>query len=76
MRKRRGLDARGGAFIDRLAVIVGRIAVVIAQVDVSGSLAFRHTDAGALSGPAACVGSTVTDVGACAVRGRVVLPAH
>jgi hypothetical protein len=43
---------------------------------VIGFLAFRDTDADALSGPAACVGFTVTDGGACALHGCVVLPAH
>ena len=72
MWKRWGLDAPVDAFIHHVSVV----GFFVSHVAVCGSVAFRDTDASALSGPAACVDSTVTDGGACAVHGCVVLPAH
>jgi len=72
MRKRWGLDAPVDAFVRHVNVVgsfVGHVAVI-------GSLAFRNTDADTLSGPVAYVSSTVSDDGACAVHGCVVLPAY
>ncbi len=70
MRKRWRLDAPVGAFVHRVDVVGSFVGYV------TGFLAFRDTDADGLGGPAACVGFTVTDDGACALHGCVVLPAH
>ena len=72
MRKRWRLDAPVDAFVHHVDVVGSLVSCIV----VIGFLAFRDTDADALSGPAACVGSTVTDGGPCALHGRVVLPAH
>ena len=72
MRKRWGFDAPIDAFIHYIGVVgsfVGHVAVI-------GFLDFRDTDEGSLGGPAAHVGSTVTDGGARALHGCVVLPAY
>ncbi len=82
MRKRRALDALADISAGRIDIIVGHadisgcIDVIVGQADVIDYLAFRDTDADALSGPAACFACAVTDGTACAVSSCVVLPAH
>lgn len=83
MRKRRALDTLADISAGRIDIIVGHagtfvsgIDVTVGQADIIDSLAFRDTDADALSDPAACFAYADTDGAACAVSSCVVLPAH